>query len=151
MKMDESLVCLPERCHCYIRQDRRVALRQGAFFVRKAIHPMRKISHAIPLRAVRRPRKAALLSGVLLLVFFVVLYGAAPERLPLLIQRLVGLTSGLLVMLFVTLSLGEIGQRYRHFGISSDRFTRLLNVVGWVAFALVLAWWFSRLAPIQAY
>jgi len=122
---------------------------------------MRKIPHAIPplvrvdlqrpLRTAQRPHKAALLSGVLLLVFFVVLYGAAPERLPLLIQRLVGLTSALLAMLFVTLSLEEIGHRYRHFGISDARFKRLLGIVGWVVFALVLAWWLTRLAPIQGY
>jgi hypothetical protein len=92
-----------------------------------------------------------MLSGMLLLVFFVVLYGAVPDRLPLLIQRFVGLTCALLVMLFVTLSLGEIGQRNRHFGVSGARFTSILSVVGWVVFALVLAWWFTRLAPIQGY
>jgi hypothetical protein len=122
---------------------------------------MRKTSHATPplvqvelqrhLVTARRPRKAALLSGVLLLVFFVVLYAAAPERLPLLIQRLVGLASALLVMLFATLSLGEIGQSYHYFGISDTRFKRVLGVIGWVVFALVLAWWLSRLAPIQGY
>ena len=77
-----------------------------------------------PSRAARRPRKAALLSGVLLLVFFVVLYGAVPERLPLLIQRLVGLTSALLAMLFVTLSLGRDRPAlpaFRHLGKRSSQ------------------------------
>jgi hypothetical protein len=91
------------------------------------------------------------MSGVLLVFFFAMLYGAAPDRLPLLIQRLVGLTSALLVMLFVTLSLGEIGQRYRHFGLSDAQFKSLLSVIGWVVFALVLAWWLTGLAPIQGY
>jgi hypothetical protein len=104
-----------------------------------------------PLVSARRPRKAAFLAGTLLLIFFVFLYGAAPERLPSLIQRLVGLTSALLAMLFVTLSLGEIGQQHRHFGIAEARFTRLVGVVGWVVFAVVLAWWLTRLAPIQGY
>jgi hypothetical protein len=91
------------------------------------------------------------MSGVLLLVFSAVLYRAVPERLPLLIQRLVGLTSAMLVMLFVTLSLGEIGRYYRHFGISDARFKRVAAAIGWVAFASVLAWWLTRLAPIQGY
>jgi amino acid transporter len=92
-----------------------------------------------------------LLSGALLLVFFALLYGAVPDRLPLLIQRLVGLTSALLVMLFVTLSLGEIGRRNKNFGIAAAKYTGLINGAGWVVFVLVLAWWFTRLAPIQPY
>ncbi len=79
------------------------------------------------------------------------LYAAAPARLPLLIQRLVGLTSALLVMLCVTLTLNELGTHYRKFGISTQRFDRMVGVLGWVAFAAVLAIWFTRLAPIQGY
>jgi hypothetical protein len=122
---------------------------------------MRKISPSIPpsvrvelfrpLRMTRRTRKAALQSGALLVVFCVMLYAAAPSHLPLLIQRLVGLTSALLVMLCVTLTLNELGTRYRTFGISTDRFERVVGVLGWVVFAAVLAIWFTRLAPIQGY
>jgi len=117
----------------------------------QTIPPSVRVGLQRPIRAVRRPRKAALLSGVLLLVFFVVLYNAAPDRLPLLIQRMVGITSGLLAMLFVTLSVGEIGARFRHFGISSSRFTFLTNLLGWVVFGTVLALWLTRFAPIQGY
>lgn len=116
--------------------------------MRKATHaipPSVRVDRHLPVKATRQPRKAALLSGVLLLVFFAVLYGAVPDRLPLLIQRMVGLTSALLVMLFVTLCLGELGRHYRHFGLSGARFTRILGAVGWVVFVIVLAWWFTRL------
>jgi hypothetical protein len=122
---------------------------------------MRKTPHSIhsslsvelfrPLRMTRRSRKAALRSGMLLAVFTALLFAAAPARLPLLFQRLVGLTSALLVMLFVTFALNEVGASYRKFGMSDEGFGRLLNWVGWGVFALVLAVWFTHLAPIQSY
>jgi hypothetical protein len=122
---------------------------------------MRKSSPAIPpsvraepyrvIKTARRPRRDALLSGALLLVFFVVVFGAVPERLPLLIQRLVGLAGALLAMLFVTLLLSDLGRHYKHFGRSAAHYARIIRAVGWVVFGLVLAWWFTRFAPIQPY
>jgi hypothetical protein len=122
---------------------------------------MRKIPHSIPplvqfeffrpLRITRRSRKAALRSGMLLIIFCAMLFAAAPARLPLLIQRLVGLTSALLVMLFVTYSLNELGTHYRKFGLSDTAFSRLLTVVGWLVFAGMLGCWLCGLAPIQGY
>jgi hypothetical protein len=122
---------------------------------------MRKIPQSIPrlvqfelfrpLTTGRRSRQAALRTGVVLVFFCAMLYAAAPARLPLLIQRLVGLTSALLVMLFVTFSLNELGASFRKFGMSDVAFSRLLTLIGWLVFALVLTGWFTRLAPIQGY
>ena len=58
----------------------------------QAIPPSVRLELQRPVKTARRPRNSALPSGVLLLVFFAVLYGAVPGHLPLLIQRLVGMT-----------------------------------------------------------
>ena len=122
---------------------------------------MKKIPHSIPplvqfelfrpLTTSRRSPKAALRSGLLLLLFCALLFRAAPARLPLLIQGLVGLTAALLVMMFVTFSLNELGAHYRKFGLSDMAFSRLLTLFGWLTCGLVLLGWFTGLAPIQGY
>jgi hypothetical protein len=90
---------------------------------------------------------AALFSAVVLVVFYVVVFYAVHPRMPLLLQRLVGVSNAMLAMLVAIFAAGEI--RKRRPSAEKRRITLLGQIVGLIVFVLVLAWWLSPWAPIK--
>jgi tetratricopeptide (TPR) repeat protein len=98
-------------------------------------------------RPPRQPTRTRL-TGLILIVFMLMVWFVGPAQLPLFFQRLVGLVNALLAMLVVVFAIREYGKKYNRlrwplFGrVSSSK------VAGSLAFIAVAAWWLSPWAPI---
>jgi hypothetical protein len=98
-------------------------------------------------RPARQPTRTRL-TGLILIVFMLMVWFVGPAQLPLFFQRLVGLVNALLAMLVVVFAIREYGKKYNRlrwplFGrVSSSK------VAGSLAFIAVAAWWLSPWAPI---
>jgi hypothetical protein len=107
--------------------------------------PLRAKEHR---REFRRRRKATAVAAALLVAFHLVALFAAPEHLPLLIQRLVGLTGAALAGLVVVFGINETAGRVPLFRLPGRCEIDAGAIAGFAVFLLVLAWWFSPFAPI---
>jgi hypothetical protein len=113
-------------------------------------------SSKVALRRFKRTRsepRPALLTGLILVAFYIVLYFALPDelrgRMPLFLQRIVAVVAGVLAMLATMFALREWGF-YRSIKIAGIGNVKWATILGAVVFLAVLAWWLSPWAPLRA-
>src|SRR5260221_6397952 len=98
-------------------------------------------------RPPRQPTRTRL-TGLILIVFMLIVWFVGPAQLPLFFQRLVGLVNALLAMLVVVFAIREYGKKYNRLRWPLLGRVSSSKVAGSLAFIAVAACWLSPLAPI---
>jgi membrane associated rhomboid family serine protease len=113
-------------------------------------------SGKVALRRFKKSRaepRPAMLTTVILVTFYVVLYFALPhelrDRMPSFFQRIVAIVAGVLAMLATIFALREWGF-YRSVKLAGIGRVQWATVLGALVFIVVLAWWLSPWAPLRA-
>jgi hypothetical protein len=105
---------------------------------------------AAPTRGTRQPTRARF-AGLLLLVFMLIVWFAAPDlRLPRFFQLLVGAVNAILAMLVVIFAIREYGKKYNRLRWPLLGRVSTSKVAGAATLAAVFGWWLSPWAPIRA-
>jgi hypothetical protein len=88
------------------------------------------------------------LTGLILIVFMLMVWFVGPSQLPMFFQRLVGLVNALLAMLVVVFAIREYGKKYNRLRWPLFGRVSTSKVAGSFTFLAVAAWWLSSWAPI---
>jgi len=108
-----------------------------------------KLRRRLWQRQERQP-SGTLLAATLLVFFLAIVYFVAPPSLPSFFQRLIGLANAVLAMLVVVFAIREFGHRFNRLRLPMIGRLRTSQIAGVAVFLLVLAWWLSPWAPIEA-
>ena len=113
-------------------------------------------SGKVALRRFKRARsesRPALLAGLILVAFYIVLYFAIPDelrgRMPAFLHGIVAAVAAVLAMLATIFAMREWGV-YRSVQIVGVGRVKWGTILGVVVFLVVLAWWLSPWAPLRA-
>ena len=108
--------------------------------------PRSSVQPARALKKLSAGPQATFMSLVVLAVFYLVVFFAAPQELPYFMQRLVGLSNALLAMLVVLFADAELGL----FRTSrSKRSILSAPLVASIVFIVIFLWWCSAWAPLK--
>lgn len=117
------------------------------------------MTHATSIKAPRLRRRDRLrgqrtylcltLLAAFLLVLYVMVPSALPDKLDPFFQRLVGLGIALLAMVTAMFAVREYAGRYNRVRLPVIGGVRTSLIAGVVVFGLVVIWWLSPWAPIQ--
>ncbi len=100
----------------------------------------------------RRPPKATIVSAVLLVLFHLVvlvMFTLPDRRLPMLLQRLVAVADAALAASVLVFAVSELWKKHRKVTVFNKFKINTAKVGGSSVFALMLALWFTPLAPIK--
>lgn len=113
-------------------------------------------SGKIALRRFKKSRsepRPAVLTGLILVAFYILLYFAVPaelrDRMPVFLQRVVSIAAAVLAMLAVLFALRDWGF-YRSVRIAGLGRVKWATIVGAIVFVAVLSWWLSPWAPLKS-